>query len=113
KTADDERGAKEISVAVLKTDLDHYSDFFMNHPERMIDTLLEMSDKVLQKNPDLLIWPEVIVNPIGWLHQMDSEEGILQLKERLESHQKTHIVFGASAFSLANKDDIYASEANG
>lgn len=113
KTSDNNADCRKIKVAVLRTDLDHYSDFFLNHPERMIDTLLRLSDDALGQDLDILVWPEVIVNPIGWLHQIDSEKGILKLKERLRLNSQSVVAFGASAFSLAGSDDVYAMEANG
>lgn len=100
---------KNFKVAILATNLNHYSEFALKNPEKMVDSLIGMSKDAFTSKVDLLVWPEVIVNPIGWVHQLDSELGILNIKKKLVDHPETKVAFGAVSFSLSTGSDSYSA----
>lgn len=94
-----------LKVGVLNANIDHYSDFAIRNPDLMADSLMNLSAECLASKTDIIVWPEVIINPAGWLNQLDNEQAIQTIKEKLPAFSDTKVLLGAIAFSIANSSD--------
>ncbi len=109
--SDGSGGENKKSVTVLHTFLDPNTVEFSQAPERMTDSLFDMSIPALEKKTDLVVWPEVVINNLGWLMSISQEKAFLSIYKRLEQYPNTTICTGGYGFSLdkAGKENPYAS----
>lgn len=111
-----EAEGEKIKVSVLHTFVQSSTPELTQKPELMTDSLFDMSEPALKGEPALLVWPEVIINNMGWLMSISQEKAFTSIYKRLAQYPKTTICSGGYGFSLdkAGKDNPYATydEAN-
>lgn len=99
-------------VAVLHTFVKPNQLEFTNYPEHMTERLFQNSKPALDANSELIIWPEVIVNNLGWLSNITQEKAFVSIYKSIEKYPATTICTGGYGFSIAPQElhgDPYTS----
>lgn len=99
-------------VAVLHTFVKPNQTEFTNFPEHMTKRLFQHSLPALNANSELVVWPEVIINNLGWLTNITQEKAFASIYKAIEKYPNATICTGGYGFSIAPQElfgDPYTS----
>lgn len=99
-------------VAVLHAFVKPNQQEFTDFPEHMTAQLFRNSLAALKTESELIVWPEVIVNNLGWLSNITQEKAFVSVYKALEKYPNTTVCTGGYGFSVAPRelhDDPYTS----
>jgi len=65
-----------------------------------MEILFRLSDSICTSNTDYIVVPETFINNDVWLHQLESNESISQIRVFLESRPNTKMIIGATTYRL-------------
>lgn len=87
-------------VAVLHTFLDPTERSLGLEPSRITDSLFAMSEAAPRAKAELLVWPEVIINNMGWISDISQEKAFTAIYRKLAQYPNTTICTGGYGFSV-------------
>lgn len=107
-----ETTGEKKKVAVLHAFVKPNQAEFTNFPEHMTKRLFQKSLPALNANSELVVWPEVIINNLGWLTNITQEKAFESIYKAIEKYPNATICTGGYGFSIAPEelyDDPYTS----
>jgi apolipoprotein N-acyltransferase len=98
------------NVVAMHTLVEPSSKIFVENPKIVIDSLWNQSEKYLDANTTLLVWPETVVAKLGWLNGLPAEAAYQTLNEKLKKYPNLSICTGGYGYSVCKvgKEDPYA-----
>lgn len=89
---------KQLEVAALHTNFDPALDIYSQHPEKVIDSLWNLSSSI-DSETDVLMWPETIVTSVGWMQTLQENSVLDSLQGKLAKYPKLNLTLGANIYS--------------
>jgi apolipoprotein N-acyltransferase len=95
----------QINVAVLYVKINQTEEKYRLNPQLMVDELWRLSLKGIDKNTDILVWPETVITNFGWGHEINNNVLVSNLFQKMNKYSKLNLTFGANLYSLSNNTD--------
>jgi apolipoprotein N-acyltransferase len=98
------------NVVVLHTFINQAAEELTSNPKLAVDSLWQQSEKFIDSNTSLLVWPETIIVQLGWLNGLPSELAYQTLVEKLKNYPNLSLCIGGYGYSVTKNgaEDPYA-----
>lgn len=92
-------------IVVIQPNIDPYSKFNNIPQEEQMQILLNIADSLSDENTDYVVAPETFINNNVWLHELEKNPSIMQLREFAQRYPGIKIVIGATTYQLYDNSD--------
>jgi apolipoprotein N-acyltransferase len=101
---------KSENVVVLHTFINQAAEELTSNPKLAVDSLWKQSEKYIDSNTSVLVWPETIIVQLGWLNGLPSELAYQTLVEKLKLYPNLSLCIGGYGYSVTKEgaEDPYA-----
>ena len=104
--ATDTSGNRKAKVTVVQTFFEPGLQKYSDQPEIPVDKLLKYTEPAFSNRSELVLWPETIINNLGWLMNISQEKAFVKMYKRLEKSPGTTICTGGYGYSVAKEDTV-------
>jgi apolipoprotein N-acyltransferase len=95
---------KKMKVAALHTFFNISDIRYSLNPNVIIDSLWNLS-KGVDKDAEVLLWPETVVANMGWIEELHQNTTVDSLQNRLKSFPKLNLTFGSNLFEYSKSGE--------
>ncbi len=87
-------------IVIVQPNIDPYQKFNDIPKDKQMQILLDISDSLATAQTDYIVAPETFINNNVWLHNLELNSSIIQIKNFLKDYPQTEMVIGATTYQL-------------
>jgi len=101
----DTAGNRKARISVVQTFFEPGMQQYADHPEIPVNRLLKYTAPAFENRSELVLWPEVIVNNLGWLINISQEKAFTEIYKSLGKYPRTTICTGGYGYTVAKREE--------
>ncbi len=88
-----------VEIVVVQPNIDPYNEkFFGMDMESQMKKMLDLAARKTTQTTDYIVAPETFINDNVWLHNMDGNPSIMQLKEFMTQYPRAQFIVGMTCY---------------
>ncbi len=99
-----------LEVIVIHPQINNHDK--KNNIIKNLDVLLGLTKLNITADTDYVVWPEGALNKLGWIHIINENKYINQVKDFLKDYPQTQIIAGGSFFEICTGEEKQYKNSN-
>lgn len=99
-------------IAVIQPNIDPYTKHLEETYAQQISNMLNLMDKVLNEQTDIVLMPEAALPASVWMHKTTQHEALSKLKEKMQTFPNADLLTGALSVQYYEQDNATPTARN-